>query len=214
MNTIVKDPMSALTHFAGMITAVFAMPFLLVHAVADGMEQTKLAGLSIFILSMICLYGASSAYHTFNISERGNRILKKLDHTMIYVLIAGSYTPICLSILPETAGRPLLIAIWSIAAAGAVFTMFFVYCPKWISSVLYIAMGWACLAVLPRLLSEITYGQFALLLGGGLLYTIGGVIYAMKFKKLEGKAFGSHEIFHVFVLAGSLCHFMFMWYAV
>lgn len=214
MNTTVKDPMSALTHFAGMIIAVFAMPFLLVHAVSGGMEQTKLAGLSIFILSMICLYGASSAYHTFDISERGNRILKKLDHTMIYVLIAGSYTPICLSILPESSGIPLLIVIWSIAFAGAVFTMFFVYCPKWISSVLYIAMGWACAFVLPGLLSQITYGQFALLLGGGLLYTAGGVIYAMKFKKLEGRAFGSHEIFHVFVLAGSFCHFLFMWYAV
>lgn len=212
----IKDPGSALTHFIGAVMAVAGMPMLLMHASGGSGESLRLAGLSVFLLSMVALYGASSAYHTFNISERSNRILKKLDHTMIYVLIAGSYTPICLSILPEQSGRPLLISIWAIAAAGGVFTMFFVYCPKWLSSILYIAMGWACLAVMPDLVSILSHAEFALLLGGGIMYTAGGVIYALKFRRLNElhRNFGSHEIFHLFVLAGSMCHFMFMWYAV
>ena len=107
----IKDPGSALTHFIGAVMAVAGMPMLLMHASGGCADILRLAGLSVFLLSMVALYSASSAYHTFNISERSNRILKKLDHTMIYVLIAGSYTPICLSILPDQSGRPLLAVI-------------------------------------------------------------------------------------------------------
>ena len=94
--------------------------------------------------------------------------------------------------------------------------MFFVYCPKWLSSILYIAMGWACLAVMPDLVSVLSHTEFALLLGGGIMYTAGGIIYALKFRRLNSihRHFGSHEIFHLFVLAGSICHFIFMWNAV
>lgn len=212
----IKDPGSALTHFIGAVMAVAGMPILLMHASGGCADILRLAGLSVFLLSMVALYSASSAYHTFNISERSNRILKKLDHTMIYVLIAGSYTPICLSILPDQSGRPLLAVIWAIAVCGGIFTMFFVYCPKWLSSILYIAMGWACLAVMPDLVSVLSHTEFALLLGGGIMYTAGGIIYALKFRRLNSihRNFGSHEIFHLFVLAGSICHFIFMWNAV
>ena len=212
----IKDPGSALTHFIGAVMAVAGMPMLLMHASGGCADILRLAGLSVFLLSMVALYSASSAYHTFNISERSNRILKKLDHTMIYVLIAGSYTPICLSILPDQSGRPLLAVIWAIAVCGGIFTMFFVYFPKWLSSILYIAMGWACLAVMPDLVSVLSHTEFALLLGGGIMYTAGGIIYALKFRRLNSihRHFGSHEIFHLFVLAGSICHFIFMWNAV
>lgn len=208
----VKDPGSALTHLIGFLAGIFLTPLILLHASARGAAFSDLIGLGIFMISLILLYGASTTYHTFAISRR--QILKKLDHMMIFVLIAGSYTPICLSILPQQSGRPLLIVIWSIAFLGMLFKLFFVHCPKWISSVLYIGMGWACIFVIPRLFIILPTTGFLLLFLGGLAYTAGGVLYAQKLTawNMRHPFFGSHEIFHVFVLAGSLCHYLLMYH--
>lgn len=206
----VKEPISALTHFIAFIAAIFATPFLLMFASLQGANFTALLSLSIFMLSMILLYGASSAYHAFSLSERGNTVLKKLDHTMIFLLIAGSYTPVCTMVLGGMSGLKLLILVWSLAIAGVIFKLCWVDCPKWVSSVIYISMGWSCLTAMPQILDALTVGQFSWLLLGGVIYTIGGVIYALKPKSLENKAFGNHELFHLFVMGGSACHYIFM----
>lgn len=208
----VKDPGSALTHLIGFLLGIFLTPMILIHASLRGAALSDLMGLSIFMISLILLYGASTTYHTFDIPRR--RILKKLDHMMIFVLIAGSYTPICLSILPAQSGRPLLILIWSIASLGMLFKLFFVHCPKWISSVLYIGMGWACIFVIPQLFLLLPTTGFLLLFLGGLAYTAGGVLYACKLTawNMRHPFFGSHEIFHVFVLAGSFFHYLLMYH--
>lgn len=214
MRFTLKDPGSAITHFIGVVFAVIAFPILINHEA--GKDTADIIGLSVFMISMLCLYSASTIYHSLDLSEKKNLVLKKIDHTMIYILIAGSYTPICISVLDGKCGTILLIVIWSIAALGAVFTLFFVKCPKWISSVIYIAMGWACIWVIPDLFRILSGFQFGLLLSGGIVYTVGGIIYAMKFNKLNeiSKNFGSHEIFHLFVLGGTFCHFLFMWYTI
>ena len=131
---------------------------------------------------------------------------------MIFVLIAGSYTPVCLLILDHELGYPLLVAVWGIAIFGMLIKLFWVTCPKWFSSVIYIAMGWVCVFVFGELLATLPTAAFLWLLAGGLLYTAGGIIYAFKFSLFNSKHkyFGSHEIFHVFVMAGSICHFIFM----
>lgn len=206
----VRDPMSALTHFIAFIAAVFATPPLLIHAAETGANRVHLVSLSIFLLSMILLYGASTAYHTFSLTEKGCRTLKKLDHIMIFFLIAGSYTPICIVKLGN-AGLKLLALVWFLALAGAVFKLCWVTCPKWVSSVIYIAMGWSCLTAMPAILTALSSWGFFWLLLGGIFYTVGGVLYALKPKCLEGKYFGIHEIFHLFVMAGSLCHYIFMY---
>lgn len=208
-----KDPGSALSHFVGFLLSILLTPILLGKAAMEEPTIPKLIGLSVFMLSMIFLYGASSAYHSFSLSERGNRILRKMDHMMIFVLIAGSYTPICLLALPKEQGTKILLLVWAVAGIGMLMKAFWVTCPKWVSSVIYIGMGWICLLALPQLLVSLSGGAFEWLLLGGVFYTVGGVIYCIKslFRK-EYKYFGNHELFHLFVLAGSLCHYVLMYF--
>ena len=131
---------------------------------------------------------------------------------MIFVLIAGSYTPVCMLVLDKEQGYPLLAFVWGTAIVGMLIKFFWVTCPKWFSSVIYIAMGWECVLVFRPLLENLPTGAFLWLLVGGIIYTIGGVIYALKVPFLDKlhKYFGLHEIFHLFIMGGSFCHFMFM----
>ena len=207
-----KDPGSAITHFIGFAAAILGTPILLVRASAKGTDLMELIGFSIFLISMILLYGASTAYHSFNISPKANKILKKIDHMMIFILIAGTYTPICLTVIGGKTGLLLLSLVYGIAAVGIIIKACWIFCPKWFSSILYIGMGWVCLLAFPQILASCSHAAFLWLLGGGILYTIGGVLYALKLKAFNSihKHFGSHEIFHLFVLGGSFCHFMTM----
>lgn len=212
MQITIREPGSALTHFVGMMMATFAaVPLLIKAALSSG--SNALAALSIFCISMILLYGASATYHSLNISGRALRLFRKLDHMMIFVLIAGSYTPVCLIILGGTLGYTLLAVVWGIAISGMALKAFWVTCPKWFSSVIYIAMGWVCLAVFGPLWNILPHAAFGWLLAGGIIYTIGGVVYALKLPLFNAKHefFGSHEIFHLFVMGGSICHFIFMY---
>ena len=208
----VKDPGSAITHFIGMLMAIFAAVPLLIKA-AHEPDRIYVISLAVYAASLILLYAASTTYHTFDISKKVNTILKKIDHMMISVLIAGSYTPICLLVLDRSTGIPLLTLVWGIALVGILFKAFWVSCPKWVSSVLYIGMGWTCVLAFTEILNSMSPVAFGWLLAGGLIYTIGGVIYALKLPIFNNKHknFGSHEIFHLFVMAGSACHFVVMY---
>lgn len=208
----VKDPGSAITHFIGMLMAVFAAVPLIIKATHEP-SPIYVVSIAIYAASLILLYAASTAYHTFDRSEKVNTILKKIDHMMISVLIAGSYTPICLLVLGGRLGIILLAIVWSIAIAGILIKAFWVYCPKWVSSVLYIGMGWTCVLAFTQLLNSMSPAAFGWLLAGGLIYTAGGIIYALKLPifNMKHKDFGSHEIFHLFVMGGSICHFVVMY---
>lgn len=204
-----RDKLSALTHFFALIAAVFACPALLVHAAANQAPQAELISLSVFMLSMICLYAASTAYHSFQLSPEGCRRLKKLDHIMIFYLIAGTYTPVCICALHN---MRLLALVWALALAGTVFKLCWVTCPRWVSSVIYIAMGWSCITAMPQIIAVLPRAGFIWLLLGGLAYTVGGVVYAIKPRQLKNRLFGPHEIFHVFVMLGSFCHYIFIFF--
>ena len=205
----IKDPGSSITHFIGFICAILATPCLLIYASARHIGLAGLVSLSVFMISMILLYGASTAYHTFIVQPHTEKILKRIDHMMIFVLIAGSYTPVCAMVLPQPIGTILLAVIWGLAFAGMILKLFWVTCPKWFSSIIYIAMGWACVFVMPQLYVSLPRQAFLLLALGGIIYTIGGVIYAMKLKVFNERfpKFCSHEVFHVCVMLGSLCHY-------
>jgi len=207
-----REPASAITHFIGMLMAVFAATPLLIKA-AQAPDTIHLISLSIFIASMILLYAASTLYHSFDSTKRINRILKKTDHLMIFILIAGSYTPICLVALKGPKGYALFALVWGVAIIGMIVKGFWINCPKWFSSVLYIAMGWICVLVFSPLLNALSVQAFGWLLAGGVIYTVGGIIYALKLPIFNSKhkAFGTHEIFHLFVMGGSICHFVFMY---
>lgn len=210
-----KDPGSAITHFIGWLMAVFAAVPLLIRA-ATAPDHIHVISLAVFIISMILLYGASTIYHSLDISEKVNRRLRKIDHMMIFVLIAGSYTPICLIAIGGALGTKLLALVWGIAIVGILIKAFWITCPKWFSSVLYIGMGWVCVLAFTQLLNSLSPAAFGWLLAGGIIYTVGGVIYALKVPVFDGKHknFGSHEIFHLFVMGGSLCHFILMYFFV
>ena len=180
-----KDPGSAITHFIGMLMAIFAAIPLLIKA-AHEPGRIYLVSIAVYAASLILLYAASTTYHTFNISKKVNTILKKIDHMMISVLIAGSYTPICLLVLGGRMGWILLAIVWGFAIAGILIKAFWVFCPKWVSSVLYIGMGWTCVLAFTQLLNSLSPAGFRWLLAGGIIYTVGGVIYALKFPILTG----------------------------
>ncbi len=212
MQITIREPGSAITHFIAMMLADFATIPLLIKAGITSDSRT-FAAMVIFMASMILLYGASATYHSVNLSGTPLRIFRKLDHMMIFVLIAGSYTPVCLVVLGGAQGYALLALVWGIAFVGMTIKAFWITCPKWFSSVIYIAMGWVCVLVFGQLLNTLPAAAFCWLLAGGIIYTIGGVIYALKLPIFNSrhKDFGSHEVFHLFVMGGSICHFIFMY---
>ena len=171
----IKEPGSAITHFIAMIMAIFAATPLIIKALSAP-DMIHVISLSIFIGTMILLYAASTTYHAVDATPKINKILKKLDHCMISVMIAGSYTPVCLVVLHNTTGYALLALVWGIAVVGIMFKLCWVTCPRWISSALYIIMGWACVLSFTQIINALPRAAFMWLLAGGIIYTIGGVI--------------------------------------
>jgi len=202
-----KDPGSAITHFIGLVLSLIGSVPLLIKA---AYAPTQLIAVIIYLLGLVLLYTASFSYHSFDICDKVNRRLKKFDHMMISLLIAGTYTPICLITLKGTVGTILLAIVWTLALMAILFKAFWITCPKWISSVLYIGMGWSCILAFTNIYKTLPLDGFLWLLTGGILYTVGGIIYALKLTIFNNrhKYFGSHEIFHLFVMGGSFCHYI------
>lgn len=215
MKLRLKDPGSAITHGIAMLLAILGgAPLILKTARSE--DILHIFAISIFILTMVLLYAASTIYHSVDATDKVNRRLRKIDHMMIFVMIAGSYTPVCLIALHNKTGYFLCIAVWTIAIIGIIFKACWITCPKWVSSVLYISMGWLCVLAFVPIFHSLPRAGFGWLLAGGIIYTIGGVIYGLKLPIFDAKHknFGSHEIFHVFVMAGSFCHFIVMYFFV
>ncbi len=201
-----REPVSGLTHLAGALFSIFGL-VLLIHRGLMADSGIVLSALAIFGITLILLYTASSLYHLLPLSENGVRLLRKFDHMMIYVLIAGTYTPISLIILDGLFGWSLFIVMWSLTAIGIVFKIFWFQAPKWISLVMYIGMGWLGLLAFPTLMDNLPLAALIWILMGGLAYTVGAVIYGLKKPDPFPRVFGFHEIWHLFVMAGSFCHF-------
>ena len=189
--------------------ALVGTAFLLVRAA--GLEDwIKFSAFLVYGLSMIGLYTASTLYHCVNTTVRGRLALRKYDHCSIYLLIAGSYTPICMTVLWGVGG-PLLLAIWLCAAAGIILTIAKLDIPRWLTSVIYLAMGWMALFAIAPLSRVLPAAGMFWLIAGGVLYTVGGVLYAVKWPGRNNPRFGCHEIFHVFIVLGSVSHFILMY---
>ena len=212
MSFKIKDPGSALTHFIAMfLTLGAATPLLIKAAQAPG--YTHILALAIFIVSMVLLYAASTIYYTLDISPKVNQLLRKVDHMMIFILIAGTYTPVCMVVLGDHTGWMLLGLVWGIALVGIIINALWITCPKWFSSLFYIAMGWVCVLAFQKIIAALPSYAFGWLLAGGIIYTMGGIIYALKLPIFNRRFphFGSHEIFHLFVMGGSFCHYIMMY---
>ncbi|MDF2821758.1 MAG: Membrane protein [Clostridiales bacterium] len=210
MKINIKDPISALTHYIGQLLSILGTILLLMKAAPIASTST-IGILFVFGLSLILLYTASTVYHTFDVSNKINNILRKIDHMMIFVLIAGTYTPICLITLKGRVGWILFGIVWSAALLGFLVKLLWITAPRWVSSLLYILMGWTVVGAFSPLLQVLPVPGLLWLMIGGIIYTIGGVIYALDCSPIKTKYFGGHELFHIFVLAGSFCHFIFIY---
>ncbi|MFV0314125.1 MAG: PAQR family membrane homeostasis protein TrhA [Anaerotignum sp.] len=205
----IKDPVSALTHFIGFL-AVIPCFILLMNEAARNASMWHLLGFAIFGTSLLLLYGASTIYHTLRLSEAKSNTLRRIDHMMIFVLIAGTYTPICLVSLHGRWGWSMLVLIWGFALAGILLKIFWMNAPRWLSTMIYVVMGWLAVIVFVPLEKAVSWQGIALLMTGGIAYTVGAVIYGLKKPNITFKYFGFHEIFHVFVMIGSSFHMLFM----
>jgi hemolysin III len=170
-------------------------------------DARQLVAFTIFGLSQIALYTASTLYHSLPLSPAGVARLRRIDHMMVFVLIAGTYTPICLVALRGGWGWSLFGVVWGIALGGLIIKTRWMHAPKWLSTALYLAMGWAVVVAAPVLFDRLPVGAVAWLLAGGIIYSIGAVIYALKRPNLIPGVFDAHALWHLFVLAGSACFY-------
>jgi hemolysin III len=208
MNNYIREPINGLTHLAGAVLAFVGLLAMVIKAAATTSSPSAITAVIIFGVSMILLYSASATYHMVIARDKVIAFLRRLDHSMIFILIAGTYTPFCFISLNGKIGAILFSIIAGIAISGVVFKMVWFNCPRWISTSLYLAMGWMIVFVFSPLTGSLKPIGLFLLILGGIFYTIGGVIYGAKPKFLQSKYMGFHEIFHIFILLGSLAHFL------
>lgn len=209
MTIKMREPVSGLTHLIGAILSIVGLVLMIYYAVSVG-TVWHIVSFSIFGASLILLYTASSLYHLLCISDKGVRVLRKIDHMMIYILIAGTYTPICLIPLRGGWGYSLLAIIWGIALVGIILKLLWFDAPRWLYTLFYLIMGWLVVIAFWPMVKTIPLAGIMWMVAGGILYSIGAAIYGTKWPKLNFKLFGFHEIFHVFVLLGSFSHFWFI----
>lgn len=199
-----REPMNGFTHFIGLLLSIAATILLIINS----RDALQLFSLSIFGSGLILLYTISTLYHWLNLSDKGVKRLRKADHIMIFINIAATYTPVCLLALKGTFGNRLLAGVWLVALAGIIIKLFWMGAPRWLSTLIYLLMGWLAVFVIIPMIHILPTGAIVWLFIGGLWFTIGAIIYAKKKPDPFPGIFGFHEIFHVFVLLGSLSHFI------
>ncbi|MET7650714.1 MULTISPECIES: hemolysin III family protein [unclassified Streptomyces] len=179
---------------------------LVLTALADSTRGRMACG--IFTLTASLLFGVSALYHRGDWSARMDGVLRRLDHANIFLIIAGTYTPLAMLLLPDDKGRWLLWGVWAAAVAGILFRVFWVGAPRWLYTPCYIAMGWAAVFFLPDFMRAGGIAVMVLVVIGGLLYSAGGVIYGIKRPNPSPRWFGFHEVFHALTVAAFVVHYV------
>ena len=208
MGAYAREPINGFTHLGGAILSFAGLLALVIKTTLTSPTIVDITAVIIFGISLVLLYSASATYHLVVASDKVISFLRKIDHSMIFILIAGSYTPFCLIALNGIEGWITFGIVSGIAICGVVFKMVWFNCPRWLSTSVYIGMGWISVFIVIPLYKSIALGGILLLLAGGISYTIGAIIYGLKPKALKFKNLGFHEIFHIFILIGSLCHYI------
>lgn len=202
-----RDPVSCFTHFLGALFSLAALVFFLCAGLLSGQEPLLFVACLLFGLSLLALYSASSLYHYYNGGCSAVQVrLRKLDHSMIYILIAGTYTPIAAAFLPPERAWLFLAGIWAAAGVGILVKLCWLNAPRWLYTAIYLLMGWAIVFDW-RSFAAMPMGCLGLIIAGGVCYTAGALFYALK-RPNPRPGFGFHEIFHLFILGGSLFHFL------
>ncbi|MBF0258030.1 MAG: hemolysin III family protein [Desulfamplus sp.] len=201
-----REPVNAITHMAGAVASLAGLILLVVFASMNA-SGWHIASFSVFGSTLFMMYTASSLYHGINLSEKGIATMRRIDHVMIFLLIAGSYTPFCLVPLRGGWGWTLLCLVWSMALAGSILKIFFMNIPRWVSTTIYLTMGWCCIVAIYPLFKTLETASLIWLIAGGLFYSAGALVYGLKRPDPWPKVVGFHGIWHLFVMSGSFCHF-------
>lgn len=214
MNIYVREPINTYTHLVGAVLSFIGLLAMVIKVASNNGSPLQLFTVILFGLSLILLYSASTIYHLVQSNDKVIASLRRFDHSMIFILIAGTYTPFCLISLSGTTGWIMFAIIVGLAICGVLFKLVWFNCPRWLSTSIYIAMGWIIITVASPLASSLGTKGMILLVTGGLIYTVGGIIYAVKPRFLSFKNWGFHEIFHLYILLGSFAHFLCVYFYV
>lgn len=205
-----RELVSGYSHLLALLLSIAGLVVLVVESALDR-NAWHVVGFAIFGASLILLYSASTMYHLLPLPEQRKVLFRRIDHIMIYILIAGTYTPVCLTVLRGPWGWSLFGVIWGLAGLGLAFKLAWLSAPRWLSTVLYVVMGWVALVAMVPIVEAVTWEGVAWMVAGGVWYTLGAAAYATKWPTLHPRHFTFHELFHLLVMAGSLAHFWFMY---
>ena len=199
-----REPVNGLTHLGGAIVAFFGLIVLLVVGWGG---TAKIISVLVYGLSLIALFSASATYHLAKVEPTVLQTLRKFDHSAIFLLIAGTYTPFCVNAFTGFFRWGLLAIIWTIAVIGIVVKVFYIKAPRWVNAAMYVAMGWLCISAVVQM-SALPAGAIIWMAIGGVIYTLGAVVYATKFMNFWPGKFGFHEVWHIFVLLAAIAHYI------
>lgn len=200
-----REPVNSLTHWAGALLAAAGLVALLI---VGWSTPAKIISLLVYGLSLIAMFSASATYHMVRAKDKVLLLLRKLDHSAIYLLIAGTYTPFCVNAFDGFWKWGMLSIIWALAIVGIVIKVFYIKAPRWLNAGVYVVMGWLCLGAAGQMLTALPAWVFAWLLAGGIIYTLGAVVYITKFFNFRPGVFGFHEVWHIFVMLAAFAHFI------
>ncbi|NJC97016.1 MAG: hypothetical protein C3F07_04645 [Anaerolineales bacterium] len=200
-----REPVNSITHWVG---AALGLAGLVALLIVGWSTPAKIISLTIYGLSLIAMFSASATYHMVHVKDKALEIFRKIDHSAIYLLIAGTYTPFCVNAFSGFWKWGMLSIIWSLALIGIIVKVFYIRAPRWLNAGIYLVMGWLCIAAIGQMLAVLPAWVIGWLIAGGVIYTLGAIVYITKiFNFFPGK-FGFHEIWHIFVMLAAAAHFV------
>jgi len=201
----IREPVNSLTHWAG---ALLALAGLIALLIVGWGAPAKVISLVIYGVSLIFLFSASATYHMVRVKDKALEIFRKVDHAAIYFLIAGTYTPFCVNAFTGFWKWGMLSIIWSLAIIGIILKVFYIRAPRWLNAGIYLLMGWLCVGAAGQMLAALPAWVLVWLIIGGVIYTLGAVVYITKIFNFKPGVFGFHEMWHIFVLLAAAAHFV------
>jgi hemolysin III len=200
-----REPVNSLTHWIG---AILALAGLIALLIVGWSTPAKIISLVVYGLSLIGMFSASATYHMVRAKDKVLVILRKIDHSAIFLLIAGTYTPFCINAFDGFWKWGMLSIIWSLAAIGIIVKVFYINAPRWLNAGIYVVMGWMCVGASGQMLATLPAWVFIWLITGGVIYTLGAVVYSTKIFNFKPGVFGFHEVWHIFVMLAAAAHFV------